>query len=54
MKQFTEQDMIDFAEWLGQNWEKDHWEKDGWFSLNTQTYFTTSEVLDIFINKDNK
>ena len=54
MKQFTESDMIEFAEWVGDNYTKYEFEKNHWWANGANKTFTTSELLEIFINKDNK
>lgn len=54
-KQFTETDMIEFAEWLVANCNPIAPNKNQWhFRGDGIVMFTTSELLDIFLNKDNK
>jgi len=54
MKQFTEADMIEFPEWLGQNSHPHPYNSGYFFYYLSGTAFTTSELLEIFLNKDNK
>ena len=54
MKQFTETDMIDFAEWLVANCNPIAPNNNKWHLRGAGlAVFSTSELLEIYLNKDN-